>query len=106
MKDRFYYSLTAKHYCWLFFLLLLVLKLLIIRNREIYTGIYDSYTYLMSATKYYWGNEYSVWFNCRQPIYPLFLSINMVLGFPLRITIELINFICMFIYCLALKSFP
>ncbi len=77
-----------------FFAACLILKLWLVRSREVVVADSDDYGYAVSAMNVYWHNAYNVWLQSRQPGYPVFVAISFLLGIPLRLWIE-------FWFCLA-----
>ena len=76
----------------LFFLLLLaLLKLALITNREIIASDspHDSFWHILAALHWMWGREYSEWTLMHLPVYPLFIAVTGSIGVPLRLTTEL-----------------
>ena len=73
---------------------LFAFKLWLVHGEEIVgaAGAYDSLWYLRSASHWYWGSPYSWLAFIRPCAYPLWLASVHLLGIPLRLAIELLQF--------------
>lgn len=103
-KENGYLPLSSWLLCW--FVLLIAVKLILSSEEEMF-GVFlphDDLWQVWAAKRWYWGGGYGANYLYRLPLYPLFIKLVSLTGFPLRIVLELFYSLSSVFLCATLRK--